>query len=213
MNQNISSIRKDYTLQQLSEQETESSPIDQFKKWWNQAIESQIEEVNAMTLATANKEGKPSARIVLLKDFNESGFVFFTNYQSKKGNDLEINPQGALVFFWKELERQIRIEGLIQKIDEKESTDYFLSRPTDSQIAAWASNQSAIINSRDALEDSFKSYQSIFEHKAITRPNHWGGYRLCPNTIEFWQGRSNRMHDRIQYNKIENQWGKVRLAP
>ena len=213
MKKNIGSIRKDYTLQQLNEQEADENPFKQFQKWWDQAVESEIDEVNAMTLATVNKEGKPSARIVLLKDFNDKGFVFFTNYHSKKGTDIESNPFGCLVFFWKELERQIRIEGQIQKVDEEESTQYFLSRPIYSQIGAWASNQSAVVESRDVLENSFTQYQSTFAHKAITRPDHWGGYRLVPDNIEFWQGRSNRMHDRIQYTKKNDSWTKVRLAP
>ena len=211
---NIADIRKEYILQSLSENDIETDPILQFNKWWNQAIESNIEEVNAMTLATVNKEGMPSARIVLLKGFDSNGFVFFTNYLSKKGTDLEINPKACIVFFWKELERQVRVEGIVNKINESESDDYFQSRPNISKIGAWASPQSQEITSRESLENKFKEYESEFKDGNIKRPDHWGGYRLNPNKIEFWQGRPGRLHDRIEYAKSgENNWKVVRLAP
>ena len=210
----ISDIRKDYQLQSLLESDIEKNPIDQFSKWWNQAIESQIEEVNAMTLATVDANHKPSARIVLLKEFDENGFVFFTNYTSKKGLDMLTNKNVALVFFWKELERQVRIEGTVEKVSEGVSDAYFNSRPETSRIGAWASPQSTIIATREILETNFQKYQTEFEEKEIKRPQHWGGYKVKPELIEFWQGRSSRLHDRIMYSELgDNEWKINRLAP
>jgi pyridoxamine 5'-phosphate oxidase len=211
---NISSIRKEYMLQSLLESDVDSEPVKQFDKWWQQAIESNIDEVNAMTLATVNKEGCPSARIVLLKEYDEKGFVFFTNYQSTKGDNIHNNPNVALVFFWKELERQIRIQGVAQKISEQQSDDYFHSRPTESKIGAWASPQSQKIESRELLENNFRKTEMDFKDQVIKRPPHWGGYLVVPNKIEFWQGRPGRLHDRIAYSKDrEGNWIFVRLAP
>ena len=211
---NISSIRKDYMLQSLLESDVDAHPIKQFDKWWQQAINSNIDEVNAMTLATVNEKGIPSARIVLLKDYNEAGFVFFTNYKSAKGNNIHHNPNVALVFFWKELERQIRIEGIAQKISEQQSDDYYNSRPTESKIGAWASPQSQKIESREVLENNFSKTEMEFKDQIITRPPHWGGYVVTPNKIEFWQGRPGRLHDRIEYSKDrEGKWAFFRLAP
>jgi len=213
MNRDIADIRKNYSLKTLNEEDVATNAIDQFTAWWNEAVNSEIDEVNAMTLATATKDGKPSARIVLLKGYNANGFVFFTNYNSSKGHALEINPHAALVFFWKELERQIRIEGVADKISEKESDDYFYSRPVDSRIGAWASPQSTVIKDRDILDENVKSYSAEFGAN-IPRPPHWGGYRLKPAVIEFWQGRSSRLHDRIRYCLLENNsWKIERLAP
>lgn len=210
----IADIRKDYQLQSLLESDIEKNPIEQFSKWWNQAIESQIDEVNAMTLATVDNNLKPSARIVLLKDFDENGFVFFTNYNSKKGLDMLNNKNVALVFFWKELERQVRIEGTVEKVSEAVSDDYFNSRPEMSRIGAWASPQSKIIDSREILEKKFQTYKTEFEKKEINRPPHWGGYVVKPESIEFWQGRSSRLHDRMVYEKAgDNEWRINRLAP
>ncbi len=210
----IADIRKDYQLQSLLESDIEKNPIDQFSTWWNQAIESQIDEVNAMTLATVDANHKPSARIVLLKEFDENGFVFFTNYNSKKGLDMLINKNVALVFFWKELERQVRIEGTVEKVSEGVSDAYFNSRPEMSRIGAWASPQSTVISSREILETNFQHYQIEFEKKEINRPPHWGGYMVKPEVIEFWQGRSSRLHDRIVYGKdSDNEWKTNRLAP
>ena len=210
----IADIRKDYQLQSLLESDIEKNPIDQFSTWWNQAIESQIEEVNAMTLATVDANHKPSARIVLLKEFDENGFVFFTNYNSKKGLDMLNNKNVALVFFWKELERQVRIEGTVEKVSEGVSDAYFNSRPEMSRIGAWASPQSTVISSREILETNFQHYQIEFEKKEINRPPHWGGYMVKPEVIEFWQGRSSRLHDRIVYGKdSDNEWKINRLAP
>lgn len=201
-------------LQSLLESDVDVDPIKQFDKWWQQAIESNIEEVNAMTLATVNEQGAPSARIVLLKDYDEEGFVFFTNYQSAKGNNIQTNSNVALVFFWKELERQIRIEGVAQKISDQQSDDYYHSRPTESKIGAWASPQSQKIESREVLENNFKKTEMDFKDQDIKRPPHWGGYKVLPNKIEFWQGRPGRLHDRIEYSKKkEGNWAFIRLAP
>lgn len=210
----IADIRRDYQLQSLLEKDIEKNPIDQFSTWWNQAIESQIDEVNAMTLATVDANHKPSARIVLLKDFDQNGFVFYTNYNSKKGLDMLNNKNVALVFFWKELERQVRIEGTVEKVSEAVSDAYFNSRPEMSRIGAWASPQSKIIDSREILETNFQTYQIEFEKKEINRPPHWGGYIVKPELIEFWQGRSSRLHDRMVYEKDgDNEWKINRLAP
>jgi pyridoxamine 5'-phosphate oxidase len=200
-------------LHSLSEKEVEINPIAQFQKWWEQAIESKIEEVNAMTLATVNSFGFPSARIVLLKGYNENGFIFFTNYESRKGNELEVNPNASIVFFWKELERQIRIEGFVSKLSEKESTDYFKSRPIESQIGAWASPQSSVIVSRELLENNFTALELKYANQEIPKPPHWGGYILNPVQLEFWQGRPGRLHDRIEYGKVDGDWIIKRLAP
>jgi len=210
----IADIRRDYQLQSLLENDIQKNPIDQFSIWWNQAIESQIDEVNAMTIATVDADHKPSARIVLLKDFDENGFVFFTNYNSKKGLDMLSNKNVALVFFWKELERQVRIEGTVEKVSEEVSDAYFNSRPEMSRIGAWASPQSTVIPSRQILETNFQNYQTEFEKKEIERPQHWGGYIVKPELIEFWQGRSSRLHDRFVYGVDgNNEWKINRLAP
>jgi len=212
MKKEIADIRKDYMLQTLGESNVEEDAISQFTKWWNEAVNSAIDEVNAMTLATASKEGVPSARIVLLKDYDERGFVFFTNYNSQKGNELNTNPHAALVFFWKELERQIRIQGVVEKINSDESDIYFFSRPIGSRIGAWASPQSIVID-RKMLEEKVKLYTEQFGEN-VPRPPFWGGYRLMPFIIEFWQGRSNRLHDRIHYTKnTDMSWKLERLAP
>ena len=208
----IADIRKDYRQSSLLENDISPNPIVQFTSWWNEAMQSNIDEVNALTLATANAQGKPSARIVLLKGYDENGFVFFTNYESHKGKELAANPYAAMVLFWKELERQIRIEGFAEKISAGESDEYFYSRPAGSRIGAWASPQSAVINDRNILEENVKNYSQNFGEN-IPRPVHWGGYRVVPSLIEFWQGRSNRLHDRIQYRKENNNWIIERLAP
>lgn len=213
MNKNIADIRKDYSLHSLDEHDVATNAIEQFVRWWNEAVSSEVAEVNAMTLATATKEGKPSARIVLLKDFNENGFVFFTNYESNKGKILAENPYAALTFFWKEIERQVRIEGTVEKVDAAESDAYFFSRPEGSRIGAWASPQSSVIENRTVLEKNVAFYTNEFKN-SITRPPHWGGYRVIPLKIEFWQGRRSRLHDRILYTKTaEGSWKAERLAP
>ncbi len=210
----IADIRKDYKLETLNETGVESNAIQQFAKWWQEALDSTIDEVNAMTLATATPDGKPSARIVLLKGYDEKGFVFFTNYESQKGKQLAENAQACSVFFWKELERQVRIEGVVEKVSIEESDLYFLSRPTGSQVGAWASPQSSVIENREVIEDNVMQYNKQFAGKSIVRPLHWGGYRLKPQLIEFWQGRESRLHDRLQYALQEEGYWKIeRLAP
>jgi pyridoxamine 5'-phosphate oxidase len=211
---NPADIRRDYKLQTLSEKDVAEHPIKQFDKWWEQAINSNIDEVNAMTLATVSKDGQPSARIVLLKGYDDNGFVFFTNYNSRKGHELQNNNKACLVFFWKELERQIRIEGSIQKTSATDSDAYFTSRPTLSKIGAWASPQSEAVPSRTYLEQRLSEMEKNFNGKEIERPEHWGGYTVQPNYIEFWQGREGRLHDRICYNlNDDGKWSTGRLAP
>lgn len=210
----IADIRKDYKQHSLQEKDVATDPITQFGTWWQEATRSEIDEVNAMTLATASADGIPSARIVLLKGYDENGFVFFTNYQSYKGKQIEENPRACLVFFWKELERQVRITGLIEKVSPQESDDYFHSRPEGSQIGALVSPQSTVIANREILEQRETALRNAFEGKIIPRPEHWGGYRVRPLIVEFWQGRPSRLHDRIQYSLEEGgQWIIERLAP
>ncbi len=213
MNKSIADIRRDYRLHTLNETDVASDPIEQFARWWNDAVQSEIIEVNAMTLATATADGKPSARIVLLKSFAENGFVFFTNYESHKGKELEENANAALVFFWKEIERQVRIEGTVEKTTAEESDAYFYSRPEGSRIGAWSSPQSEVIASRQILETNEHIFKEKFTN-SIPRPPHWGGYRVMPLKIEFWQGRSNRLHDRLLYTKTtKGSWKVDRIAP
>lgn len=210
----IADIRRDYKLQSLQEKDVADQPIAQFDRWWKDAIESELDEVNAMTLATADATGAPSARIVLLKGFDERGFVFFTNYNSKKGQDIAANPRVSLVFFWKELERQVNISGSIEKVPVAESDAYFQSRPVGSRIGAWCSPQSTVIADRQILEDNITKYQAQFGDGPIPKPDHWGGYLVQPKTVEFWQGRSSRLHDRIKYlKKDQGLWIIERLAP
>lgn len=209
----IADIRKTYQKKTLDEKDVAGDPLDQFKIWWAEAVAANADEVNAMTLATATREGRPSARTVLLKGIHENGFVFFTNYESRKGHEIMNNPHVALLFFWKELERQVRIEGSIQKIDARESEAYFQSRPFESRIGAWTSPQSQVIPGRSFLEEKQKAVELKFENKKIPRPEHWGGYIVTPDTVEFWQGRPGRLHDRILYTPDGKGWRKERLAP
>jgi pyridoxamine 5'-phosphate oxidase len=207
----ISDIRKDYLLKELSETEAHSNAIRQFDKWWREALQSDITEVNAMTLATASSDGVPSARIVLLKGYDDNGFVFFTNYNSYKAKQLEENPRACLVFFWKEIERQVRITGIVEKVDQALSEAYFNSRPELSRVSAIASPQSEVVNSREWLEDEVKR---VGDSNVMKCPPHWGGYVVTPITIEFWQGRPSRLHDRLQYTLEDTgAWKIERLAP
>ncbi len=214
MNKQIADIRKDYIKQTLLEKDVDHDPFIQFNKWWDEAIKSELDEINAITLATATLNGVPSARIVLLKSVSEHGFVFFTNYNSQKGKELLENPKAALVFFWKELERQIRISGKVEKVSSGESDEYFASRPAGSRIGAWASPQSSVIISREIIEENTIKFGQKFEGGNIPRPPHWGGYIVIPTVFEFWQGRPNRLHDRFQYTlNGEGGWNTERLAP
>lgn len=211
---NIADIRMDYMLAALDEATAGTDPIAFFSTWFGEAEKAQITEINAMTLATADAQGRPHARIVLLKGLDDRGFVFFTNYDSAKGADIAANPQVALLFFWKELERQVRIEGTIEQVPVSESDSYFLSRPRGSMLGAWASPQSREIPHRNILDTNYSRYEQEFSGIDIVRPPHWGGYIVVPNRIEFWQGRSSRMHDRILFTgNGDGTWRKSRLAP
>lgn len=211
--ENIQNLRQDYRAAELAESDVDKNPITQFANWFKDAIAAQLYEPNVITLATADSSGKPSARILLLKGFDENGFVFFTNYSSKKGQQLAENPQAAIVFFWAELERQVRIEGTVVKVSEKESSAYFHSRPAGSQIGAMASPQSTVIPNREILEERVKELTAAYAEQEIPRPENWGGYLLKPDLIEFWQGRPSRLHDRITYTQVNGIWTTHRLAP
>lgn len=210
----IARIRKEYTLLSLDEDTVMASPFDQFKHWWHEIADSSIEEMNAMTLATCGADGMPEARTVLLKGFNEDGFVFFTNYDSAKSKQLLENSKCSLLFFWKEMERQVRISGIAEKITEAESIAYFNSRPDGSKLGAWASPQSIAVAGKAWLKETFDYYRERFKHGEIPKPPHWGGWRVKPVKVEFWQGRPNRMHDRILYElSADGSWQISRLAP
>jgi len=213
MTERIEDIRKEYKLHSLLENDVDPDPIRQFHQWWNEALLSNIEEPNAMALATSNKKGNPSARIVLLKGLSNDGFVFYTNYESRKASEIKENPHASLLFFWKELERQVRIEGTVTKTSEEKSIDYFVSRPELSKIGAWSSPQSSVIPDRDHLEKNVTKYQQQFGDGEIPKPPHWGGYKVKPTLIEFWQGRPSRLHDRLQYTLNNEKWIIERLAP
>jgi pyridoxamine 5'-phosphate oxidase len=214
IDKSIADLRKDYTLKDLNENEIDKNPFIQFKIWFNQSVAAQLPEPNAMTLATCTPDGKPSARMVLLKDIDEQGFVLFTNYQSQKGQEISVNPQAALVFWWAELERQVRIVGTVEKISSAQSDSYFEVRPPFSRLGAWASNQSQVIANRDVLEAQLIEFQRQYENQEVPRPPHWGGFRVIPQEIEFWQGRSSRLHDRLRYTLIDNgNWKIERLSP
>ena len=213
-NPSISDIRTEYKKAALSENEVATDPFDQFHQWLDEVLHSEVMEPNAMTLATAGKDGRPSARIVLLKGVDERGFYFYTNYESRKGQQLHQNPHAALVFFWKELERQVRIEGKVFKATAAQSDAYFLSRPEGSQLGAWTSPQSRIISSRAILEERMTAVRERFDKEHLTRPDFWGGYCLAPERVEFWQGRPNRLHDRILFTpNTSGGWEINRLAP
>lgn len=214
MTPEIANLRKEYATRVLLENEVAPDAIDQFGNWWKDALAAEISEPNAMTLATASSDGMPSARVVLLKDFDKKGFLFYTNYKSFKSMQLEENPRACLVFFWKELERQIRITGLVMKNSGDESSEYFSSRPEGSRIGALASPQSQVIESREWLDEQYMQLVKKLGGTDIPRPDHWGGYVVKPVVIEFWQGRPSRLHDRIQYTLTdEGTWKIERLAP
>jgi pyridoxamine 5'-phosphate oxidase len=214
MDTSVADLRKDYTLQGLSETDADPNPFKQFQIWFDQALAAQLPEPNAMTLATATSDGKPSARMVLLKNFDERGFVFYTNYKSHKGQELADNPQAALVFWWAELERQVRIEGRVEKVSDQESDEYFHSRPLNSRLGAWVSEQSQAIASREFLELRLQELKTQYENQDVPRPTHWGGFRVIPIVIEFWQGRPSRLHDRLNYRRVDDDnWLIERLSP
>ena len=211
---NIADLRRIYALAAFSEQDAAADPFEQFGQWFDEVINAQLHEPNAMTLATADATGRPSARTVLLKGFDSHGFVFYTNYNSRKGQDLSANPYASLLFWWGELERQVRIEGPVEKVSEGESEAYFQSRPRDSQLGAWASPQSQVIVDRSVIEKTMADLQATYaDQPALPLPPHWGGYRVRPDRFEFWQGRENRLHDRIRYTPLGDGWVLDRLAP
>jgi pyridoxamine 5'-phosphate oxidase len=214
MENDIAAIRTEYKQHVLLEESAAPNALDQFGRWWSDALNSKIDEVNAMMLATITETGNPTARIVLLKSFDAAGFVFFTNYNSHKGMEMTQHPQACLLFFWKELERQVRINGFMEKVSAAESDEYFYSRPEGSRLGAHVSPQSQTIPNREWLDDKEKELNERYADKPVPRPEHWGGYRLIPSAIEFWQGRPNRLHDRLLYLLPENgNWAITRLAP
>lgn len=211
----IENLRRDYTAEALDIPDVDSDPIRQFRHWFTEAVNAAVPEPNAMTLATVTPDGRPAARIVLLKGFDPAGFIFYTNYQGRKGRELDSNPHAALVFLWHELQRQVRIEGVVSKTDPLEATRYFQSRPRGSQIGAWASPQSQVVESRAFLERRVRELERQYEDQDILpKPEHWGGYVVRPERIEFWQGRTSRLHDRILYSRLPGGgWQIERLAP
>lgn len=209
----IADIRKEYSRASLSEDDVAADPIEQFSKWFGEAVTAQVPEPNAMSVSTVNANGRPSSRILLIKEFDPRGFTFFTNYESRKGEDLAANPHAALLFFWSELERQVRIEGRVEHITAAENDAYFNSRPLNSRLGAIASSQSRPAESRAALEARFAEVAGQYGDQP-PRPAHWGGYRLVPDYLEFWQGRPSRFHDRIAYTRLpDGSWQRQRLQP
>jgi len=206
-------LRREYKLNKLSEETVHKNPYNQFEKWFQVALKARLTDPNAMILSTVDEKTKPSARVVLLKESSNKGFTFFTNYKSRKGRNVSENSFTSLLFFWAELERQIRIEGKIKKISKSESQKYFDRRPIESRIAAWASEQSSVVPDRDYLEKRFKKFKIEFSGKKIPLPPNWGGFILVPDYFEFWQGRESRLHDRICYKRNKDRWKIFRLAP
>jgi pyridoxamine 5'-phosphate oxidase len=214
MSQKIADLRQEYTLQGLREQELDQDPLVQFRYWFDAALQAGLPEPNAMHLCTLGEHNRPRGRIVLLKELDEQGFVFYTNYHSRKGRELALHSFASLTFFWVELERQVRVEGRIEKVSPQESDDYFAVRPRGSQIGAWVSHQSERLPTREILEEKQKEYEKQFADRPVPRPPHWGGYRLTPDRMEFWQGRPSRLHDRIEYAfDASGTWSMARLSP
>ena len=206
-------IRTDYNKYVLEEENISKNPFDQLKIWLDDALQANLPDPTAMVLSTIDQDGNPESRVVLLKELNSRGLVFFTNYNSKKGKQIGMNNRVSVVFFWPELERQVRIKGKAQKVSDKESEIYYQSRPVDSRLGAWASPQSQIIENRDVLNSNYKFYQEHFKGREIEKPPHWGGYLIRPEYFEFWQGRSNRLHDRLEFSFTDGEWKIRRLAP
>lgn len=214
MKEFISKLRKDYGIKELNESDVLADPIAQFEKWFAEIVNQGIVEPNAMTLSTCGKDGKVSGRIVLLRNVDTQGFVFYTNYESRKGKQIEENPQACLSFFWCEAERQVRISGKVEKISMMESMDYFNSRPFMSRVGAWASAQSEVMSNREELENKVKEVEEKYKNEKMEKPPFWGGYRVVPDEIEFWQGRPSRLHDRLVYRKDKKgKWSLYRLNP
>lgn len=209
----IADLRREYASRALGEDQAAADPIRQFTAWFEEAASAQILDVNAMTLATTTPDGDPDARIVLLKGFDDDGFVFFTNYDSAKGRELAVRPRACLLFFWVELERQVRITGSVTRVSTAESDEYFHSRPVESQIGAWASAQSTTVANRAALEERYGELAAKYAGQAVPLPPFWGGYRVAPEKIEFWQGRPSRLHDRLLYSRAAGGWTRSRLSP
>jgi pyridoxamine 5'-phosphate oxidase len=209
----VARLREEYTRAGLRESDATSDPIEQFRSWFDEVLAADLHEPNAMTLATATPDGRPSARVVLLKGFDERGFVFYTSYEGRKGRELETNPDCALVFYWGELERQVRVEGRASPVPEEESDEYFGSRPRGSRLGAWASEQSRPVEGRGVLEERLQELEAEYEGREVLRPPFWGGYRVEPEVIEFWQGRENRLHDRLVYRRSGSSWRRERLQP
>ena len=208
----VASLRAEYMRERLDERDADRDPLKHFQSWFEEALRAELPMTNAMTLATASSEGQPSARMVLLKGYDERGFVFFTDYESRKGAELASNPHAALLFYWIELEREVRVEGRVEKTTDSESDSYFLSRPLGSRLAATASRQSSVVESRDVLEAAYADAAERFG-ETPARPERWGGFRVIPQTIEFWQGRANRLHDRLLYTRTAGGWKISRLSP
>lgn len=214
LHQDIAAIREEYKRGSLSESDVALRPVVQFEKWLAEAIGAQVAEPTAMVLSTVDADGVPSSRVVLLKDVAEKGFTFFTNYESKKGHDIAVNPTVSLLFFWSELQRQVRVVGTIQRLDAQDSDEYFQSRPRGSRLGAIASPQSSVIPDREYLESRVQAIEADYQGKDdIARPTHWGGYVVSPLNVEFWQGRESRLHDRLVYSVTEGEWELKRLAP
>ncbi|PCC99281.1 pyridoxamine 5'-phosphate oxidase [Halopseudomonas pelagia] len=213
MKAELADLRRDYTRDGLLESQAPAEPLSLFATWFEQAVEIESTEANAMMLATVDDAGQPHLRTLLLKGMDDRGFVFFTNYQSAKGQQLQGHPQAAMTFWWHDLERQVRIEGTVERISDDESDAYYQSRPLGSRLGAWASPQSQVIASRDVLEQNLAQLQQRYADQAPERPAHWGGFRLKPQLIEFWQGRPSRLHDRLSYRLLESAWQRERLAP
>ncbi len=213
LNDHIRKLRSDYSQMELNENELEKNPILQFEKWLKEALEAEVLEPHALTVSTVSAEGKPSSRIVLLRDVTTNGFTFYTNYESKKGRDIEQNPYATMNFFWPQIERQVRVDGVLVKVPTAVSEDYFQSRPRESKVGAWASRQSRVLSSRKELEDKFIALSAQYPGDNVPRPPHWGGYLLQPTSVEFWQGRPNRLHDRIEYVLSGTSWLTQRLSP